>query len=500
MKMALSQNANLTVLKLGYNNLGDAGVTTLAAGIAVHRSLASLDLGFNNIGDEGCKALASAMIQQQQQRHHRSHKSNSNNKSSLSLTSSNSMTNMATESDASCSPLNEPQNNATSSSIYPTRRTSTTGASRTNSSTSRSTSTTTSRGTLRTLYLAGNLIGEDGALAMADCIRRGSSLRKLYMTGNRIGSFGVKSLTEAIVEDEIRRGGGGVDNTDAITSEHDHSNLSNGGHPSHVISIGENKPIIMEDADNPANDDSDASVMNGYDKAMSADSKVINSNINNRLSYGGLKEIFLGGTGMGSSGCQAVAGLLEKSSCLAVLSLPNCNLGDEEVCQLSRSIKANRAKLPIESLQLSFNNVTHKGLESLMNSLWGSSSLKELRLDNNEIGDRGAHHVAAILPYVKTLELLDVGFNAIKTAGLNTLMRAVAETDHLRSLSLSGNAIDVAAAKAVAYALAYNRSLKSLHLVHCSIGHEGTRHISAGVVSNSRTALRKMSGYEIGRK
>jgi len=31
--MALAQNANLTVLKLGYNNLGDAGVKTLVAGI-----------------------------------------------------------------------------------------------------------------------------------------------------------------------------------------------------------------------------------------------------------------------------------------------------------------------------------------------------------------------------------------------------------------------------------------------------------------------------------
>jgi len=32
-EMALAQNANLTVLKLGYNNLGDAGVKTLVAGI-----------------------------------------------------------------------------------------------------------------------------------------------------------------------------------------------------------------------------------------------------------------------------------------------------------------------------------------------------------------------------------------------------------------------------------------------------------------------------------
>jgi len=77
-------------------------------------------------------------------------------------------------------------------------------------------------------------------------------------------------------------------------------------------------------------------------------------------------------------------------------------------------------------------------------------------------------------------------------------MKAVAESKNLRSLSLSGNAIDANAAKSVAYALAYNFSLKSIFLVHCSIGHEEQRHITAGIVSNSRTALDRLNGFEIG--
>jgi len=51
----------LSILKLGFNNLGDEGLITLASGIAVHGTLSSLDLGFNNIGDPGCIALASAI-------------------------------------------------------------------------------------------------------------------------------------------------------------------------------------------------------------------------------------------------------------------------------------------------------------------------------------------------------------------------------------------------------------------------------------------------------
>jgi Ran GTPase-activating protein (RanGAP) involved in mRNA processing and transport len=499
--MALSQNANLTVLKLGYNNLGDAGVIILAAGIAIHRSIASLDLGFNNVGDEGCKALADAMTQQhdryledqrhQQQQHHQ-HQSNNKNRMALSTSSSLEdmvLTETPVTSMSTSTHTNTPLFNRTSAGGSGKRLRNNGGTLFSSGATTTTTATTASGGTLRTLYLAGNLIGEDGALAMADCIRRGSSLRKLYMTGNRLGTFGVKALTEAIIEDEIRRG------EEETTIE--------------SMPADDDANIVSIDEDNPANDGDASSVMTMMmnDMVTTTTTNSLHHNdtmhklsSSNSFSSLGLQEIFLGGTGMGSGGCQAVARLLEKTSCLRVLSLPNCSMGDEEIGWLACSIKANRDKLPIESIQLSFNNMTHKGLESLMNALWGSSTLKELRLDNNEIGDRGAHQVAAILPYVKTLEVLDVGFNSIKTPGLNTLMKAVAETNHLQSLSVSGNALDVTAAKAVAYALAYNYSLVSLFLVHCSIGHEGQRHISAGVVSNSRTCLQKLTGFEIGRK
>lgn len=373
--MALSQNANLTVLKLGYNNLGDDGVATLAAGVAIHKSLILLDLGFNNFGDDGAKALAMAM-QEASKRYN--------------------------------------------------------------------------GGSLRTLYLAGNFIGEDGALAIADFIRQGSRLCKLYMTGNRIGADGVKAITEAILEDEVRRGEG----------------------------------ITTVDAENPAID------FGNVKKSPALSS----------TSFQGMQELFFGGTGMGTQGCQAVSRLLQKSSCLRVISLPNCDMGDEEVGMLASSIKTNKGRLPVESIQLSFNTITHKGLESLTNAVWGSTSLRELRLDNNEIGDRGAHQVAAFLPALKALEILDVGFNSIKASGLNVLMKSVAESEQLLSLSVSGNAIDVPSAKAVAYALAYNRSLQSLFLVHCTINHEGQRHISAGIVSNSKLALRKLTGFDVGRK
>lgn len=371
-KMALSQNANLTVLKLGYNNLGDTGVTILAGGIARHKALRLLDLGFNNFGDDGAKALAMAMRQVAQTSH---------------------------------------------------------------------------GGTLHTLYLAGNLIGEDGALAIADFIRQGTSLRKLYLTGNRIGPNGVQAITEAILEDEVTRRGEHLPEDDDTTD-----------------------PYLRSDEAQPRP----------------------------KGRFEGMQELFLGGTGMSSTGCHAVSRLLERTSCLRVISLPNCDMGDDEIGMLASSIRVNKAGLPLESFQLSFNNMTHKGLEALSNALWGSTTLKELKIDNNDIGDRGAHQIAAILPALKKLETLDVGFNSIKAPGINILMKAVADTDQIRSLSMSGNALDLPSARAVAYALAYNQSLTSIHLVHCSINAEARRYITAGAVSNPLTSLRVLTGFDMG--
>ena len=47
---------------------------------------------------------------------------------------------------------------------------------------------------------------EEGAMALADGIRRGCALTKLILTANRrLVPDGVESVTEAILEDELRR-------------------------------------------------------------------------------------------------------------------------------------------------------------------------------------------------------------------------------------------------------------------------------------------------------
>jgi len=390
--MALEQNSNVNVLKLGYNSLEDDGVEILAPLLSEHVSLESVDLGFNNVRDAGCRALVDAIP---------------------------------------------------------------------------------ADGRAWTLYLAGNLIGEDGAGAIADMIRRRCCVRKLNLTGNRLGPGGVAVIVDAIIEDECNRNASRDSN-----SNHDNNDKSN---------------------NTGAVDGAGDATMNGTSSASgSCMSKASGTTTSSGAPFSGIEELLLGGTRMGPGGCEAISRLVGRSASLRTLDLSNCSIGDEEMSVIATSIKSNRTSLPLESLQLSFNRITCRGMEHLSNAIWGSRTLKELHLDNNEIGDNGAQLVAAVVPFVRTLETLNVGFNKIKSSGMKLLMKAVSESKSILNLSVSGNSIDTASAQFTAYALAHSTSLQSVSFDHCSISKEAQRHIVAGIVSNRRTGLREIRGFDVG--
>jgi Ran GTPase-activating protein (RanGAP) involved in mRNA processing and transport len=412
--MALLQNPQLSVLKLGYNNLGDAGVQILASAIAKHPSLTSLDLGFNQVGDAGCRYLATALV-------------------SSAAGSMEDVTSLAhSRQTTACHELAQrrrgsPSEQQQQSAIRKM------GKSKGNS--------------LRTLFLAGNCIGPDGAMALADFIATPNCpIRLLYLTGNRIGDEGVSALCEAIAE---------------------HS------------SAWSTRTDVMDDSpDDPGH-----------------------------VGPTGVEELYLGGTGVDSMGCHSIARMLlqqqrlcglESTQSLRVLSLSNCDLDDDKITLIARSFSSGDRQHMLESLQLSFNHMTCQGFEALIMGIRGSRSLKELQVDNNKIGDRGFQALAESVSSLASLTTLNVGFNKLQSDGIKTLMKAMVESKALQSLALCGNLVDTSAAKTIAYALAYSRSIVSLSLVHCSVEAEGQRHIAAGIVSNAKTSLRELTGFDLG--
>jgi len=287
--------------------------------------------------------------------------------------------------------------------------------------------------TLRNLYLSGNNIKKKGAMAMAGAILHGCSLAKLHLSGNKLGPSGMKVLSGAVAEMDARR---------------QHLLQRQGG-----IVIASVKPQAIE-------------------------------------------QLLLDNTAMRSRGLVTLCSMLVSNQSLSVLGLSSNEIDDRDMALLSQALAQNK-NIPLTAINLSFNKITCVGVECFMNAIWGSKTLKEVKLDNNKMQDRGAQLCSVVLGAVP-LEVLDISFNRVSTVGIKALMKSISENESLTMLSLSGIPMDQNASKAISYALAYNQSLQRFHIDSCCIGYSGQRHIVAGIVSNRNVKLRTFTGFPLG--
>ena len=200
-----------------------------------------------------------------------------------------------------------------------------------------------------------------------------------------------------------------------------------------------------------------------------------------------MQKMYLNGIDMGSEGFVTLSSMLLTNFSIRTLCLSNNGVDDHCMALLAQSLSRNKG-LPLEVIQLSFNQISDAGVECFMNAVWGSQTLKEIRFDNNLVRDRGAQLASVVLTSIK-LEVIDLSFNKITTVGIKALMKSLSENASLLYLGLSGIGIDANSAKALSYGLAYNSTLRYLHVDNCQIGYAAQRHVITGVASIQLASL-----------
>jgi Ran GTPase-activating protein (RanGAP) involved in mRNA processing and transport len=107
------------------------------------------------------------------------------------------------------------------------------------------------------------------------------------------------------------------------------------------------------------------------------------------------------------------------------------------------------------------NELTAVGAEAVCRVLQSNTTLVNLNLHKNHIGDSGLQHLADVLP-TSHLHMLDVSENDIAEA--SSLARGLAAARNLRVLHLSDNALSVGSVAALSAALSLNASLLEIRL------------------------------------
>jgi Ran GTPase-activating protein (RanGAP) involved in mRNA processing and transport len=220
---------------------------------------------------------------------------------------------------------------------------------------------------------------------------------------------------------------------------------------------------------------------------------------------GSLQELYLGTNNFGPRGMKALAPALESNSSLQVLDLSdnNIRIGACSLAQaLQNSTESNLRILDISSNRIGAssmqkfanlliedrriegfyvgrNELGPEGAFHLGNVLKHNYTLRDLRLEGNEIGDAGALLIAEGLTENEisanntTLERLDLGWNGIERDGATGLAEALRENNKLTHVNLTGNRIGSEGAQALAEALPYNLTLHELILTNNHIENSG---------------------------
>ncbi|KAL3936085.1 MAG: hypothetical protein SGBAC_008518 [Bacillariaceae sp.] len=340
---------------------------------------------------------------------------------------------------------------------------------------------------LRTIDISFCALDERGCMILANALKRRrqkgiAPLRGLIMSGNHVTHKGAKELGRALCPEEPEPSDDSMTGDEAKAEQTEAmadaaKKYLSKDHGLQVLHLGS----TLRDADSVA-EFLDGLGPNCPVRELSLTSNGIGAN--------GVVQLvdFLDGKGMPKG--TKVMKLLDR------LDLSNNKLGDDGLTQLCRAI-SKRNGMQLVELRLSNNGIAHGGIETMMSKLL-QHNLVSLSLDKNAIGDQGCQIVAASLNGMRSLSRLNLGFNQIGSRGVNSLMRSLVACDSIQYISLSGNIMKISGAVALAFLLAQHPRLEELDVDNCCLSQAAQCHIVSGIISNRWVPMKRMNGFEAG--
>ena len=167
----------------------------------------------------------------------------------------------------------------------------------------------------------------------------------------------------------------------------------------------------------------------------------------------------------------------------------------ENIMLFFETLAANSS---LTNLELSGNYIGDSGAASLSQALAANSSLTNLSLWNNKIGDSGATSLSQALAANSFLTKLELGCNEIGPSGAASFFQALAANSSLTNLHLECNMIGDSGAASLSQALAANSSLTNLSLWSSEIGDSGAASLSQALAANSSLTNLSLHSNNIG--
>ncbi|XP_076849575.1 NACHT, LRR and PYD domains-containing protein 3-like [Brachyhypopomus gauderio] len=151
------------------------------------------------------------------------------------------------------------------------------------------------------------------------------------------------------------------------------------------------------------------------------------------------RKVILSGCGLTEESCKSLTSVLQTENSLKELKINNNDLQDSGVEQLCAGLKSSNCKLEI--LRLSLCGLTEESCKSLISVLQTETSLKQLEINNNDLQDSGVEQLCAGLKSSNCkLEILRLSGCLVTEEGCSSLASALSSNpSHLKELDLTYN-------------------------------------------------------------
>lgn len=164
--------------------------------------------------------------------------------------------------------------------------------------------------------------------------------------------------------------------------------------------------------------------------------------------------------------------------------LMNHNRVDGSACDLLANVIPSMSRL--EGLQLSSNKIGIGGAVNVINALFGSP-LKQLWLENTEIGVLDCETLCNLMKSSQSLEYLNIAKNQLSSESVDSIFTGLSHISSLIELDISNSHFSIANMKVLASVLRDDSkiTLALLGLQDCQISNEGAFQLAAALCTNS---------------
>ncbi|CAD5123043.1 DgyrCDS11422 [Dimorphilus gyrociliatus] len=192
---------------------------------------------------------------------------------------------------------------------------------------------------------------------------------------------------------------------------------------------------------------------------------------------------------LGPRGWQACSRMIKKTPCLETLEARNCQLNEQSIPFLARTI---RMGCHLATLHLENSSLSGRPLMILVAAIKMNETLKEFFLADNRLMPSDGIHLGNMLKYNNHLQLLDLRNNHLQDTGTIHICSGLCEQTvekGLLTLVLWNNQITYQSMPSLARALILSNCLETLNLGHNNIANEGIHQLKDGLLRN-RSLLR----------